>query len=146
MKENRSFTRFDMSLTASWQGSVGNHDIRISDLSEGGCYGDTIVEVNLGETLFLKIQTPHGEWFVLQGVVAHHTAGMGFGVRFVNLDEKQQEQIRSLLRKENTSRTESPDTAECHETLIPSEQIDVTSRIISSEIDSRCLNVCPFPS
>jgi hypothetical protein len=127
MKENRNFTRFDMSLTASWQGSVGNHDIRISDLSEGGCYGDTIVEVNLGETLFLRIQMPNGEWFELQGVVAHHTVGMGFGVRFVNLDAKQQQQIRALLRTQNTSWAESSDTSECHETLIPSEQIDFTS-------------------
>ena len=126
MKENRTEARFDMCLTARWQGSVANHDIRISDLSQGGCYGDTIVEVSLGETLFLRIQMPHGEWFELQGVVAHHTPGMGFGVRFVNLDEKQQQQIRSLLRTANTSRAESSDTSEGHETLIPSEQIDFT--------------------
>jgi hypothetical protein len=89
---------------------------------------DTIAEVIVGETLFLKILMPDGEWFELQGVVAHHTPRLGFGVRFVNLDEKQHHQIRSLLRIHNPTPDESSDTSECRETLIPLEQIDFTSR------------------
>ena len=78
MKENRADTRFDICLTARWQGSPTNHNVRISDLSEGGCYMDTIAEVIVGETLFLKILKPDGQWFDLQGVVAHHPPQIGF--------------------------------------------------------------------
>lgn len=130
MKENRTEIRFDLCLTARWQGSAANRNVRISDLSQGGCYVDTVVEVIVGETLFLQILMPAGEWFELKGLVAHHTPRLGFGVRFVNLDEKQHHQICLLLRIQNASPVESSDTSDCRETLIPLEQIDLTSRII----------------
>ena len=38
----------------------------------------TIAEVIAGETLFLKILKPDGQWFDLQGVVAHHPPQIGF--------------------------------------------------------------------
>lgn len=130
MKENRADTRVDICLTARWQGSPTNHNVRISDLSEGGCYMDTIAEVIVGETLFLKILMPDGQWFDLQGVVVHHTPRLGFGVRFVNLDEKQHHQIRSLLRIQNASPPQYADTSESRATSMPEEQIDLTSRNI----------------
>lgn len=130
MKENRTEPRFDVCLTARWQGCVTNRDVRISDLSQGGCYLDTIAEVMVGETLFLKILMANGEWFELKSVVAHYTPRLGFGVRFVDLDEKQELQIRTFLRLQNRSLSESSDTSECRETLVTSEQIDLTSRII----------------
>lgn len=82
----------------------------------------TIAEVIAGETLFLKILKPDGQWFDLQGVVAHHPPRLGFGVRFVNLDEKQHHQIRSLCRLQNACPPESADTSECRTTSIPLEQ------------------------
>lgn len=127
MKEKRTETRFDICLTARWQGSLARHNVRLTDLSHGGCYVDTIVEVIVGEILLLQILMPDGSWFELQGVVAHHSAGLGFGVRFVNLDEEQHRQIRSLLMTQNPSPDVCADTSECHETSIPSEQIDLTS-------------------
>jgi hypothetical protein len=129
MKENRTEVRFEICLTARWQGSAVNHNVRISDLSEGGCYVDTILEVNVGETLFLEVLMPDGEWFELRGVVAHHTLRLGFGVRFVNVDEKQQRQIHSLLRIQNPIPTESAKTSESRKTLIPWKEIELTSRM-----------------
>lgn len=114
MKENRTDIRFEICLTARWQGSA-NQEVRISDLSKGGCYIDSIAEVIVGETLFLKILMPNRKWFELQGVVAHHTPRLGFGVRFVNLDEKQQHHIRSLLVTHHPSPPELSDTFACHE-------------------------------
>jgi hypothetical protein len=40
---------------------------------KGGCYLDTIAEVMVGETLFLRILMADGEWFDLRSVVAHYT-------------------------------------------------------------------------
>jgi PilZ domain-containing protein len=127
MKENRTDIRVDVCLTTRWQGCSANHSARISDLSRAGCYVDTIAEVIVGETLFLKILVPDGEWFELTGVVAHHTPRLGFGVRFVDLDGKQHHQIGSLLRLHSPIPVESSIAAECREALIPSQQIDFTS-------------------
>jgi hypothetical protein len=130
MKENRTKVRFETSLTARWEGSASNQNVRIGDLSEGGCYVDSILEVSVGETLLLNILMPNGEWFGVQGVVAHHHPRLGFGVRFMDPDGKQHQQIRALLLKQNPSPAESSDTSEFDESLIPSEQIDLTSRNI----------------
>jgi hypothetical protein len=130
MKENRSETRFDVCLTARWQGSATRQNVRISDLSRGGCYVDTIGEVIVGETLFLQLLMPDGEWFELQGVVVRHSPGLGFAVRFTNLDERQEHQIRSLLNLRNASPDKSSDESLNRETFMSSEQIDLTSRII----------------
>lgn len=85
---------------------------------------DTILEPTKGETLFLKIRMPDGEWFEVQGVVAHHFSQLGFGVRFVNLDEEQRRQIRSLVHQANPIVEESPEAwhlkqidVNCHEVM-----------------------------
>ena len=130
MKEKRTEPRFDVCLTARWQGCVTNCDVRISDLSQGGCYLDTIADVMVGEILFLKILMPDGKWFELQGVVAHSTYRLGFGVRFMNLNEKQRDQIRSFLKTQNQRLEESSETTEGREILRPLEEIDITSSSI----------------
>jgi hypothetical protein len=129
MKENRSETRFDICLTARWQGSATNQNVRISDLSRGGCYVDTIGEVIVGETLFLEILMSDGEWFELQGVVARDSPGLGFGVRFMNLNEKQQHQLDALIKVHDLNSVESFDTSDYSENFIPLEQIDFNSRM-----------------
>jgi hypothetical protein len=100
MKENRTELRYDISLSARWQGSASNQNVRIGDLSEGGCYVDSILEVLVGEALLLEIQMPNGEWLELHGVVVHHNPRLGFGVRFVDPDESKRYEIRALLRLE----------------------------------------------
>jgi hypothetical protein len=103
MKENRKDPRVEITLTARWQGSASNQNVRISDLSKAGCYIDTIAEVAVGETLTLEILLVNDEWFQVKGVVAHHTPRLGFGVRFVNLHAVQRRQISSLLGLETAS-------------------------------------------
>lgn len=49
----------------------------------------------------IKILMRDGEWFEVKGVLAHHSPHLGFGVRFVNLDEGQDRQIRSLIDQGN---------------------------------------------
>jgi hypothetical protein len=96
--------------------------VRIADISEGGCYVDTILEVTKGETLFLKIRMPIGEWIEVEGVVAHHSPRLGFGVRFVDPDKEQRRLIRSLMEGVNAS-PEKP-----AEVAWSVEQVDVACR------------------
>lgn len=109
MTEKRTEPRFNVCLDVRWQGSGTHDNLRMADISEGGCYVDTILEVIKGETLFLKTLMPDGEWFEMQGVVAHHSPRLGFGVRFMNLDEEQRLQIGSLIDQVNPILEEQPE-------------------------------------
>jgi len=44
MEDRRSKPRLSVSLDAVWDGANGNHPARITDLSMGGCYLDTVGE------------------------------------------------------------------------------------------------------
>ena len=97
MDERRSGKRWDVSLDAVWDGKSGNYDARITDLSDGGCYMDSLGDVTMGELVNLKLQLPGGEWLELSGEVAHHTPPVGFGVRFLDLSEEQLTKLRSFI-------------------------------------------------
>ncbi len=101
MSDKRKYPRVEAFLDARWQGTMANCNVRIADLSEGGCYIDTIGEVIVGEPLLLKILMPNGQTLDLEGIVVHHSPRLGFGVRFVNLSEKQRSQVRSLIESKN---------------------------------------------
>jgi len=99
MDERRSRPRLSVSLDAVWDGdSGGRHSARVTDLSEGGCYLDTVGEVMSGEIVAFRILLPDDEWLYLEGEVRHHRHGFGFGVQFVDLNEEQTENLAQLLR------------------------------------------------
>ena len=97
MSDRRTEKRWDVSLDAVWDGKSGNYSARVTDLSEGGCYVDTLGEAQVGEILSLKIQVPSGEWLELSGEVAHQTPPLGFGLRFQNLTDEQLDKLRSVI-------------------------------------------------
>ena len=97
MSDRRSEKRLDVCLDAVWDGKSGNYTARVTDLSEGGCYVDTMGAAQIGEVIVFKLQLPDGEWLDLSGEVAHQTPPLGFGLRFVSLTDQQQEKLRSLL-------------------------------------------------
>ncbi len=79
MDERRSDQRWDVLLDAVWDGKSGNYTARITDLSDGGCYMDSLGGVTMGEPPNLKLQLPNGEWLELTGEVAHHMTPMVLG-------------------------------------------------------------------
>ena len=97
MSDRRREKRWEVCLDAVWDGKSGNYTARVTDLSEGGCYVDTLGEAHVGEILNLKLQLPGGEWLELSGEVAHQSPPLGFGLRFVDLTDEQIEKLRSLI-------------------------------------------------
>ena len=93
--ERRSKPRLSVSLDASWD---RDHPARITNLSEGGCYLDTVGEVMRGEIVGFRVLLPDGDFLYLEGEVRHYTAGVGFGVQFVDLVEEQQANLKRLIR------------------------------------------------
>ncbi|MGH9931611.1 MAG: PilZ domain-containing protein [Pyrinomonadaceae bacterium] len=97
MDDRRTKQRLSVRLDAMWDSSAEAHSARITDLSEGGCYLDSVGEVRRGEVVGFRVLLPDDDWLYLEGEVRHHNAG-GFGVQFVELNEEQTEKLRWLLR------------------------------------------------
>ena len=97
MNERRAKPRLRVSLDAMWDSSTEAHSARVTDLSEGGCFLDSVGEVRLGEIVGFRILLPDGDWLYLEGEVRHYSAGQGFGVQFVELNEEQTEKLLSLI-------------------------------------------------
>jgi len=108
MKNNRTKPRFEVSLTARFYGIAAQREIRISDLSEGGCYVDSIAEVSLGESLMIRILVSEREWLGLKIVVAHLSQNLGFGARFIDLNEESRSKIRSLIQRATSNVEQDP--------------------------------------
>ena len=98
MDERRAKPRLSVSLDAVWDRDQNRHTAKITDLSEGGCYLDTVGEVLTGEIVAFRILLPDEDWLYLEGEVRHHRVGVGFGVQFVDLDDNQREKLLLLLR------------------------------------------------
>ena len=97
MDDRRSKQRLSVSLNAMWDSSTQAHSARITNLSEGGCYLDSVGEVRRGEIVGFRVLLPDDDWLYLEGEVRHHD-GEGFGVQFVELNEEQTEKLQWLLR------------------------------------------------
>jgi hypothetical protein len=108
MDNRRSKPRLSVHLDAVWHGGEARHTARITDLSEGGCYLDTVGEVMTGEIVAFRVLLPDDDWLYLEGEVRHHRHGMGFGVRFVDLNEEQMEKLLLLLKIAHEAGPEAP--------------------------------------
>jgi len=97
MDDRRSKFRLSVHLDAVWHGGEEKHSARVTDLSEGGCYLDTVGQVMVGEIVAFRVLLPDDDWLYLEGEVRHHRHGLGFGVQFVELNEEQTENLSRLL-------------------------------------------------
>ena len=75
----------------------GKRTARISDISRGGCYIDTIAAPPVGEPLSITISSTSGIAMRVQGKVAYLLEGFGFGVEFTDLTEEKREFLNMIL-------------------------------------------------
>lgn len=97
MDDRRTKQRLSVHLDARWDSATQAHSARITNLSEGGCFMDSVGEVRRGEIVGFRVLLPDDDWLYLEGEVRHHSAD-GFGVQFVELNEEQAEKLQWLLR------------------------------------------------
>lgn len=96
-EERREEERVPVSLEVSWEGGSGRHTARISDISLGGCYLDTLGTALPGEIIGLTIKLPGGQPLTLRGEVAYHLPNLGFSVCFTYLTDEEQYQLSQLI-------------------------------------------------
>ena len=73
------------------------HEVRVDDVSLGGCFVNTYGKVELGEHVDLQIQLPSGDWLPVSGQVASYQPGVGFGMSFDSLNEEETAILKSLI-------------------------------------------------
>ena len=99
MEDRREEERKAVSLEVRWEGESGHHTARVSDLSLGGCYLDTLGQAVVGEVIGVEIKMPDGSWLQLRGTVAFYTPGMGFSVCFTFLTDEEQYQLSQVINQ-----------------------------------------------
>ena len=97
----RQNDRFSYLKEVELEFSSGRRAARISDISAGGCYIDTIAQVPVGESLRLHIASSSGETMEFHGKVAYILEGFGFGVEFVDMTDAQRDFLTKLLTTAN---------------------------------------------
>ena len=74
----------------------GKRLARVSDISMGGCYVDSIAAIPVGELLTLGIARNDEGITELSGKVAYVLEGFGFGVQFIGLTENQTKFLKEI--------------------------------------------------
>ena len=97
IEDRREEERKDITLEARWEGGSGRHPARVSDISLGGCYLDTLGQVEVGEVIGVEIKLPDGGWLPLRGSVAFYHPGLGFSICFTFLTDEEQYQLSQLI-------------------------------------------------
>lgn len=77
--------------------SSGKREVRMTDLSIGGCYVDSIAGVGPEEVVGLRLILPNGRSEDLSGTVVYVHEGIGFGVQFNDMTREQRTVLEQLI-------------------------------------------------
>lgn len=99
--EKRQHERMPVVVEVHWDGGTRTSGARTTDISEGGCFVDTLAHAPVGETIDFQMLLPDGTSIVGQGVVVYELERMGFGIRFTNISGSDRERLRTLLKTED---------------------------------------------
>lgn len=94
---SRQFNRISIPVEALLESVSGKREARISDLSLGGCFIDSIASVQAGEKLNIRLRLSEDDWLELRGEIAYALPGFGFGIRFLDLSESETLSLEELI-------------------------------------------------
>lgn len=77
--------------------SSGRREVRLSDLSTGGCYVDSIAPVRPEEVVGLKLLLREGRTEEIFGTVVYVHDGIGFGIQFNDMTREQRTVLEQLI-------------------------------------------------
>ncbi|HLA94220.1 MAG TPA: PilZ domain-containing protein [Pyrinomonadaceae bacterium] len=79
------------------ESSAGGRSTRISDLSMGGCYIESINNFRKDEAVTFDLKNSGGDTLRFTGNVAYILEGFGFGLTFTNIGPQHMEFLRESL-------------------------------------------------
>jgi PilZ domain len=95
--DRRSSDRFTVSIEMEWEGLVGRKPGVINDISTLGCFVLCSGEVEDGENVKILFPMPSGKKLQLWGEVVNHLQEIGFGIRFIELSEGQEDFLEKFI-------------------------------------------------
>jgi len=95
-KERRQHQRYKHLLEGQWAGASGTGTCRVTDISLGGCFIQTLALPAVGEETTVTIHMGNHR-LAFAGRIAYVESGMGFAVQFQNVDSEEIRQIVELL-------------------------------------------------
>lgn len=75
-----------------------NRECRIHQLNENGLFVESFIPALTGSQIYLKFDLPNGHHISTQAIVTHHQFKEGYKVDFINLSDKDGEQINHFVR------------------------------------------------
>ena len=96
-EDRRSQKRYPISLDVEWENHNGRRTGTLSDISEGGCFVLTDVDVSDGELVKVFIPLSDGMKVEFMGQVANFVYEIGFAVNFLSLSEAQKEFLSNFM-------------------------------------------------
>jgi hypothetical protein len=86
MRQERRYPRVPGPFDGSWNGSSNRRDVRIIDLSLGGCFIDDLTRPAPGEAIRVTLALPNASPIEVGGRVVYVDRIQGFGVAFTDVD------------------------------------------------------------
>lgn len=81
----RKQERSDVHTEIVLESSAGKRQSRISDMSAGGCFIESMTSFREGEPVAFELHTTSGATLRFSGTVAYVLEGFGFGMTFTDL-------------------------------------------------------------
>ena len=97
LSERRSHQRVPTKLTVLWEGLLTNNYALMTDVSPGGCYIKSAGRVCLDEHIRVDTILMSQAHLNLEGSVAHREWPLGFGLRFMNLNDEKAALISQVV-------------------------------------------------
>jgi len=77
-----------------------DQSISIYDLSEGGCFVNSTIDMAPGSSRFdLKVDLPGEGWVLVTAEIVYSRSGYGFAVRFLELSDDTRAKLEQCLRR-----------------------------------------------
>lgn len=93
----RQHERVSVPLSVVLDCSSDKREVRVTDLSTGGCYVDCIAGVQQGEVVGLRLKLPQDRTVELAGTVVYVHEGIGFGIQFNDMTREQRTLLEYLI-------------------------------------------------
>lgn len=74
--------------------AAGGRTTRISDLSQGGCFVESINTYRTGELIAFDLKDSNGRSLKFSGIVVYVLEGFGFGLEFTELNDAHTEFLK----------------------------------------------------
>ena len=103
--ERRRHERVNIYLRVRWEGLFGCYEGTLSDISAGGCFILSERQTTLRELIRLEVELHDGEWVKVWGEVTNQFPGVGFGVRYTEVEGEDEDKFSLSLAQTRSIRS-----------------------------------------